>query len=84
MVGRTLDRSEAEVTPTAHQAGSDSLPAMPVSAGKRTADAAIIGRTSRPVSDGMGCVRGIRMALLIEAAAALLFYGLWQLRHFLR
>jgi hypothetical protein len=31
-----------------------------------------------------GCIRGIRSALAIEAAAALMFYGLWQLSHLLR
>jgi hypothetical protein len=31
-----------------------------------------------------GCMRGIRSALAIEAVAALMFYGLWQLSHLLR
>jgi len=31
-----------------------------------------------------GCIRGIRSALAIEAAAALMVYGLWQLMHLLR
>ncbi len=79
MAGHVLDQSKAEVIPAAQQAGSDSLPAMPLPAGSAAMDC-----PSRPVSDGMGCVRGIRIAILIEAAAALLFYGLWQLRHFLR
>jgi hypothetical protein len=29
-------------------------------------------------------MRGIRSALAIEAVAALMFYGLWQLSHLLR
>jgi hypothetical protein len=41
-------------------------------------------RVVRPGSDGMGCVRGIRIALAIEAAAGLCFYGLWHLWHILR
>ena len=31
-----------------------------------------------------GCVRGIQAALAIEAVAALVFYGLWQLSHLFR
>jgi hypothetical protein len=31
-----------------------------------------------------GCMRGIRSALAIEAVAALMLYGLWQLSHLLR
>ncbi|HUD54885.1 MAG TPA: hypothetical protein VMR02_06650 [Terracidiphilus sp.] len=31
-----------------------------------------------------GCMRGIRSALAIEAVAALMFYGLWQLSHLFR
>ena len=31
-----------------------------------------------------GCMRGIQSALAIEAVAALMFYGLWQLSHLLR
>ena len=31
-----------------------------------------------------GCMRGIRSALAIEAVAALVLYGLWQLSHLLR
>lgn len=33
---------------------------------------------------GLGCVRGVRFAVAIEAASALAFYGLWQLWHFVR
>jgi hypothetical protein len=33
---------------------------------------------------GSGCMRGIQSALAIEAVAALMFYGLWQLLHLLR
>jgi hypothetical protein len=31
-----------------------------------------------------GCMRGIQAALAIEAVAALMFYGFWQLSHLLR
>ena len=31
-----------------------------------------------------GCMRGIRSALAIEAVAALMLYGLWQLSHIFR
>ena len=31
-----------------------------------------------------GCIRGIRSALAIEAAVALMVYGVWQLTHLLR
>lgn len=84
MIGRVLNSSEAEVIPAEHQVSIDSLPARPVPSGKPKAGDDAMDCSSRPVSDGMGCVRGIRVALLIEAAAALLFYGLWHLRHFLR
>jgi hypothetical protein len=33
---------------------------------------------------GPGCIRGIQAALAIEAVAALMFYGFWQLSHLLR
>jgi hypothetical protein len=41
-------------------------------------------RAVRPASDGMGCVRGIRIAVAIEAVAWLCLYGLWHLWHILR
>jgi hypothetical protein len=31
--------------------------------------------------DASGCVRGLRFALAIEAVAAVMIYGLWQLSH---
>ncbi len=31
-----------------------------------------------------GCMRGIQSALAIEAVAALMFYGFWQISHLLR
>ncbi len=31
-----------------------------------------------------GCIRGIRFALAIEAAAAVMIYGIWQLSHLVR
>jgi len=31
-----------------------------------------------------GCVRGVRYALAIEAAAALMIYGIWHLSHLVR
>lgn len=34
--------------------------------------------------DAPGCVRGVRFALAIEAATALMIYGLWQLAHLVR
>jgi hypothetical protein len=34
--------------------------------------------------DGPGCVRGVRFAIAIEAAAAIAIYGLWHLSHLLR
>jgi len=36
------------------------------------------------VPDGLGLVRGIRIALAIEAGASLCLYGLWHLWHILR
>jgi hypothetical protein len=38
-------------------------------------------KTSRPDADGLGCVRGIRAAFLLEALAALSVYGIWHLWH---
>jgi len=34
--------------------------------------------------DGLGCVRGIRSALIAEFAAAVLLYGAWHLWHMIR
>ena len=34
--------------------------------------------------DGLGCIRGLRSALIAEFAAAVLFYGAWHLWHILR
>lgn len=34
--------------------------------------------------DGPGCVRGVRIALAIEAATALMIYGLWHFSHLTR
>jgi len=34
--------------------------------------------------DGPGCVRGVRFALAIEAATALMIYGIWHLSHLVR
>ncbi|HEX3891379.1 MAG TPA: hypothetical protein VHW46_02305 [Terracidiphilus sp.] len=34
--------------------------------------------------DGPGCVRGVRFALAIEAAAALMIYAVWQISHMVR
>lgn len=34
--------------------------------------------------DAPGCVRGLRFALAIEAVAALMIYGVWQLSHLVR
>ena len=36
------------------------------------------------VQSASGCLRGIQSALAIEAAAALVVYGTWQLVHLLR
>jgi hypothetical protein len=33
---------------------------------------------------GLGCVRAVKAAVLIEAASALLIYGIWQLMHMRR
>lgn len=30
---------------------------------------------------GLGCVRGVQAAIVIEAAGALLIYGIWALLH---
>lgn len=42
------------------------------------------GRLSKPVSDGLGCVRGIWFAILLEVGSGLLIYGVWQLWRTLR
>jgi len=34
--------------------------------------------------DASGCVRGLRFALAIEAVAAVMIYGIWQLSHLVR
>ncbi len=34
--------------------------------------------------DAPGCIRGIRFALAIEAVAAVMIYGIWQLSHLVR
>jgi hypothetical protein len=33
------------------------------------------------ISNGLGCVRAVQAAVLIEAAGALLIYGLWLITH---
>jgi hypothetical protein len=33
----------------------------------------------RAEAKGMGCIRGLRYALIAEAAAALMLYGIWRL-----
>jgi hypothetical protein len=33
------------------------------------------------ISNGLGCVRAVQAAVLIEAAGALLIYALWLLTH---
>jgi hypothetical protein len=33
---------------------------------------------------GLGCIRGVRYAVAIEALGAFMLYGLWQLWHFVR
>jgi hypothetical protein len=42
------------------------------------------GRLKKPVSDGLGCVRGIWFAILLEVGTGLLLYGVWQLWRTLR
>jgi hypothetical protein len=39
---------------------------------------------SRASAAGLGCIRGTTFALLFEAGAALLIYGICELRHLLR
>ena len=34
--------------------------------------------------DGLGCMRGVAMALVIQAFFAALVFGIWELRHLLR
>lgn len=34
--------------------------------------------------DAPGCIRGVRFALAIEAAVALMIYAIWQLSHLMR
>ncbi len=34
-------------------------------------------------SDGLGCMRGVAMALVIQAFFAALVFGIWELRHLL-
>ncbi len=33
--------------------------------------------------DGLGCMRGVAMALVIQAVFAALVFGIWELRHLL-
>jgi hypothetical protein len=35
-------------------------------------------------ASGLGCLRGVQAAVVIEAASALLIYGLWLLVHMRR
>lgn len=35
-------------------------------------------------AQGLGCMRGLRYALMIEAAAGLAFYALWLFWHIVR
>ena len=35
-------------------------------------------------SDGLGCVRGVRSAFLMEAGMVVLAYGIWHLWHLAR
>jgi hypothetical protein len=41
-------------------------------------------KASRASAAGLGCVRGTTFALLFEAGAAILIYGICELRHLLR
>ena len=44
----------------------------------------VIEMESRASAAGLGCVRGMTIALLFEAAAAVVIYGGWQLWHLLQ
>ena len=37
--------------------------------------------SARSDADGLGCVRGLRAAFLLEAFAAATIYGIWHLWH---
>ena len=80
---RALENIEQEALPVASQ--------LSAHAGRVTAFeyetptfGAEADHESELVPDGLGLVRGIRIALAIEAAAGLCLYGLWHLWHILR
>ncbi len=35
-------------------------------------------------TDGLGCVRGTALMLMLEASAGMCCYGIWQICHFVR
>ena len=84
MVSHVLDDREVRALSSGKQAASDAGPVRPGSAQPAQADAGHADHQSELVPDGLGLVRGIRIALAIEAASGLCLYGLWHLWHFLR
>ena len=82
MVSHVLDDREVGALSSGSQRASDAGPVRPTSAPQ--ADAGHAGHESELVPDGLGLVRGIRIALAIEAGAGLCLYGLWHLWHILR
>lgn len=84
MVSHVLDDREVGALTSGRQAATDAGPARPASAQQAQADAGYADYESELVPDGLGLVRGIRIALAIEAVAGLCLYGLWHLWHVLR
>jgi len=81
MASHVSDDTEVGALTAGQQPASDAGPARWASA---ESDAGYADHESKLVPDGLGAVRGIRIALAIEAAAGLCLYGLWHLWHFLR
>ena len=84
MVSRVLDDREVGAPSSGRQPACDAGLVRPATEQQAQADAGRADHQSELVSRGLGLVRGIRIALAIEAAAGLCLYGLWCLWHFLR
>ncbi len=80
---RALENIEQEALPAAAQLSARASRVTAFEYESPTIDAEA-DCESELVPDGLGLVRGIRIALAIEAAVGLCLYGLWHLWHILR
>jgi hypothetical protein len=86
MPSHVLGHSEAANLPISSRthAGLRLVEVMIPASAPESANLATSEPAIGPEDDGLGALRGLRSALLIQAAAALVFYGIWHFWHLLR